>query len=252
MLSEKTVLLYTNPDDLAVSLSQRLCEQGASVLLVGENVERLSSFVENVNDQAQVNRDRGRAAVFSMKDQDTTSAIQKASELFGGVDIYIDNHFEYQRYLFRNNSEKVDFSKFVEKNILNSIGFAQTLLPFLESKRHSRILFLLPDSFQIGLKGDAIGSLRSALIAFSKALAAEYYKTETKINCLGIGPTESYLLQRSDGKNINDALKELKEYSHQARVAKAADIAEAICFYCSPNSAAVNGQYILLDSPFQR
>ena len=248
-LNEKTIIIYGPIQQMVQSLATSLTGLGADVALIDSQASKMQRFAENLMDMRQVNGKNGRAAVIEKEvnsAQDAKDAVSRASELFGGVDVYIDANFSGRSEWFSKTAAIDRFEEIFHSHLSRSLFMAHAALEFLRGRTRGRVVFMLNDLKLLTQEGESLNAAaRSSLINFSQSVAKEVVQDNVTINCLGVGVTEEYLLNRfPEAPTIKEAFEELKTKIPTAKMTDAIDVANAAAFFCSPLSSAVTGQYL--------
>ncbi|MEE6248996.1 MAG: SDR family NAD(P)-dependent oxidoreductase [Bdellovibrionota bacterium] len=231
-LKDRNILITNNASHFVGSLACRLCEMGANVLIADANIKELQKLANAFNEQREVYPFFGRVHLVEL-DLESENArkecFQSASEAFGGLDCWID----YQQFFNCTNDWKdlklEDLQSFFNKKLLNNFDLYQKAIPYLQNKRNSCILRLMPE--------DAKKRSEYFLYNFAQTGFQSFINTLDKHNDSGIrffnielGPTEDHLLSMYQGANINEALANYKKQFAQAKLVNSDELAECLAF----------------------
>lgn len=247
-LSDKTVLLTGPNTSVGRALALRLAELGANVALLDTN-EKTARFADMIMDQREVSPSKGRAFYVHCnltKPHHAQEAVRKAAETFGGVDIYIDAMMYNKRLLFPEDDIGESLDRAIDLNLRAPMLMTAEVVKFLKGRKNGRLIYLVQEMARFGAEGEALSSAtRSGLISFSKSLARELGPIGVTANCVAMGPTEEYLLERHpEASSIREAQDRLLKSIPQAKWTDPNDVAEVITFLASPKSQTITGQVI--------
>lgn len=110
-----------------------------------------------------------------------------------------------------------------------------------------RIVLLGSDSGKAGTMGDAASSAaRAGLVGFARSIARETSRTDTTVNVVNPGPTDTPMLQDMlAGENLAaKVMRGTVKAIPKGRLATPEEIAEAVAFLSGPNSGFITGQVL--------
>lgn len=246
-ISEKTVVVIGCNSSVGRAIALHAAEQGAHVALVDSDFGKAEKLADTIMDQREIRESHGRARAIAFdpaKPENWKDIVANAAQAFGCVDLIVDASLFSKKSLSGESTNMDLLSKHLDLNLRLPVIVAEEALKYLKPRRHSKILFLVPEVFHLGLPGDSYAALsRTGLIAFAKTLGKEVAGTSTSVNCLSIGPTEEYLLERHGGP-VKEALDKLGKEGAPLKFADPTEIAELVCFLISPRSNALNSRLI--------
>jgi 2-hydroxycyclohexanecarboxyl-CoA dehydrogenase len=173
-------------------------------------------------------------------------AIAHATQTFGAIDMYIDALMISRRHELDSPESLQDFDRLIDVNLKAPIFMTQEILKFVKGRRNSRIVYLLQDTSCYGAIGDGLTAVtRTGLISYSKSLARELSPTSTTVNCVSVGVTEEYLMERDPkAQSLKEAQENLLKILPQARMTDPNEVADLIAYLISARSASVTGQLL--------
>ena len=108
-----------------------------------------------------------------------------------------------------------------------------------------------------GLRGGAYitpyVASKHAVVGMTKSLSLEFARTNLTVNAICPGYVDTPMAELAisnitakTGRSREEAIAELTKNSPQARLIRPEEVAETVAWLCSPDSAAVNGQAIMI------
>jgi 2-hydroxycyclohexanecarboxyl-CoA dehydrogenase len=131
--------------------------------------------------------------------------------------------------------------KLIDLNFLGTVMVTRAFVDGMMERRSGRIVTVASDAGRVGSLGETVYSgTKGGVIAFTKALAREMARYDVTVNCVCPGPTDTPLMAAVPDK-IKDAFARV---TPMRRLAKPAEIADAILFFAGPQSQFVTGQVL--------
>ena len=131
--------------------------------------------------------------------------------------------------------------KLIDLNFLGTVMVTRAFVETMMERRSGRIVCVASDAGRVGSLGETVYSgTKGGVIAFTKALAREMARYDVTVNCVCPGPTDTPLMAA-----VPDKIKEaFARVTPMRRLAKPAEIADAILFFAGPQSQFVTGQVL--------
>jgi NAD(P)-dependent dehydrogenase (short-subunit alcohol dehydrogenase family) len=248
-LQDKTAILTNPSTSLGRAVAQALAANGVNVALVGSNMREISRLADDIMNQREIREKAGRAAAIEAQPNQhmqLQDAVGKAAELFGGIDIFIDNSVLERPLSFLKEFSIHRLDELLEHNLRSTMVLTHKVSQFLKARKKGRILYIVQDIHRMGFEGDALSAIsRTGIIHFAKSLGHELTPEGITVNCLAVPPTEEYLLQKAPkAASLQAAFDEVLKNSGTFRMIEPADLAQAVCFLVSPLASTITGQTI--------
>jgi 3-oxoacyl-[acyl-carrier protein] reductase len=230
-----------------------LCAEGAKVLLVGRNEERLAAAQEEV--AAAGTETSGRAETLAL---DVTAAdagermLATASEHFGALDVLVNNAGAAQwRHL--DDVPDEDWYAQYELNVMAPLRAMRAAAPPMAERGWGRIVNVCSTA---GKRPSAAmpeySVAKAAELSLSRLFADRYASQGVLVNAICPGPVEAELWMEPGGlldqsqemsgaESREEALAAAGAKRPIGRLAEAGEIAAAIVFLCSERASYVAG-----------
>ncbi len=240
--------------------ARQLCAEGASVLMVARDEERLAAAAEEVAAAgaevaaagAEVG---GRAAALAL---DVTSAdagermLAEASRRFEGLDVLVNNAGT-ARWRDLDEVPDEDWRAQYELNVMAPLRAMRAAVPGMAERGWGRVVNVCSTA---GKRPSAAmpeySVAKAAELSLSRLFADRYAKSGVLVNAICPGPVESEMWMEPGGlldqsqamsgaASREEALAEAGAKRPIGRLAEAREIASAIVFLCSERASYVAG-----------
>jgi NAD(P)-dependent dehydrogenase (short-subunit alcohol dehydrogenase family) len=140
-----------------------------------------------------------------------------------------------------------DWSAVMETNLNGTFLCSQACLPALVSAQGCIVNIASISGVRASTLRIAYGTSKAAIMHLTKQQAVEYGNKGVRANAIAPGPVETEMAKLVHSADIrtsyNDAIP-------LARYGTTDEIAQAVYFLCSPESAYINGQILAVDGGF--
>jgi 3-oxoacyl-[acyl-carrier protein] reductase len=230
-----------------------LCAEGANVLLVARNEERLAAAREEATGGGAEAGGRAEALVLDVTAEDAGERmLAAASERFGGLDVLVNNAGAAQ---WRRLDEVPDEDWYAqyELNVMAPLRAMRAAAPAMAERGWGRIVNVCSTA---GKRPSAAmpeySVAKAAELSLSRLFADRYAAQGVLVNAICPGPVEAELWMEPGGLldqsremsgagSREDALAAAGSKRPIGRLAEVGEIAAAIVFLCSERASYVSG-----------
>jgi len=236
-LQNKNALITGGTTGIGLETAKRFLAEGARVAITGRNPETLE----------EARRELGSSVLVISSDAGAIPEQEKVGEIirrqFGRLDIvFINAGIVEMRPL-----EKWDESAFDRSFDINFKGpffLIQGLLPVLNNP--SSIVLMTSINSHIGMPNSSVyGATKAALLSLARTLSGELIARGIRLNAVTGGPISTPLYGKLGMGETQ--LKSLEGLVPAKRLGKPSEVAEAVVYFASDESAFTVGSELVID-----
>ena len=234
---------------IGLETARQLCAEGASVLLVARDAERLDAAV------SACAAERGEAAALAL---DVTEAeagerlLAEATERFGQLDVLVNNAGTAVRRELADVPD-ADWQAAFELNVMAPMRAMRVAAPAMAERGWGRVVNVSSSSGKRPSASTPEYSVaKAAQLSLSRLFADRYAKQGVLVNAVCPGPIDGDLwmepgglldqtVEMSGAKSREEALESFRAQRPIRRLGENGEIAAAIVFLCSEQASFVSG-----------
>jgi 3-oxoacyl-[acyl-carrier protein] reductase len=230
-LTGKLALVTGATGGIGQSIVKALVNQGAKVIMVGRNEEKLQNLKQELSDK-----------VYSLicdfnDDSQINSLIENAEKQFGNIDILVCNAGITKDNLALRIKDE-DWDIVIQMNLTSTFKLNRAAIKSMMKRRYGRIINI---SSVIGLSGNAgqsnYAASKAGIIAMSKSIAKEVASRGITINCVAPGYIDTPMTEVL-GDDIKNSI---IAHIPLGRIGTPQDVANTVLFLASDESSYVTG-----------
>jgi 3-oxoacyl-[acyl-carrier protein] reductase len=231
-LTGKTALVTGASGGIGAAIAMALHGQGATVTLSGTRREALDALATSLGSRVHV-------VTADLSDRASVEALVPAAETaMGSLDILVNNAGLTRDGLFLRMKDD-DWDKVIAVNLTAGFILSRAALRGMMKRRHGRIIGITSIVGVTGNPGQGnYAASKAGMIGMAKSLAAEVASRNITVNCIAPGFIETAMTSE-----LNDKQKEaILGNVPMGRLGAASEIAAAVIYLASQESAYVTGQ----------
>ena len=244
-LRERAAVVTGASSGIGLETAGRLCEEGASVLLIGRREEPLHDAVQRCGDRA-------RSLVLDITDPDAGErAVAECVRCFGRLDVLV-NSASTSSVTAIDALTDADWQAAWEINVMAPMRLLRAAVPIMSEAGWGRVVNVSSSSGKRpGQRNVAYSVAKAAELSLSRAYADAYASQGVLVNAVTPGPVASELWLKPGG--LADQTAQARGITREEvldataaglpvkRLATADEIAGVILFLCSEAAAYVSG-----------
>lgn len=251
-INGKTAWVCGSTQGMGLAIAQQLAEQGAHVVLVARNAEKLATV------QQTLATDRGQTHHHVVADFSDPGAVKAAVEAHlqahPDAHILVNNTGGPPPGLAKDADPEAFQAAFSQHLICNQI-MAQATVPAMQKAAYGRIINVISTSVKQPLPNLGVSNtVRGAVASWAKTLANELGQFNITVNNVLPGATETNRLSsifenkaKKTGLTVAQVIDQEKAIIPMRRFGTPEEFAQVVGFLASPAAAYVNGVNIPVD-----
>ena len=240
-LKEKRALITGGTTGIGLETARRFIEEGARVAVTGTNPATLDAARGRLGEGSLVlASDAGDAA-------GQKSLAESVKEHFGRLDILFLNA-GIARLLPVEQWTEEDFDKSLAVNVKGPFFLVQALLPVFAPK--ASIVVNGSVNAHIGLPNSSVyAATKAAILSLTRTLSGELIGRGIRVNAVSPGPISTPLYGKLglSGDALKQAAESIQSQVPAGRFGTATEIADAVVYFASDESAFAVGSELLVD-----
>ena len=238
---KKTVLITGASRGIGASIARLFAENGYNVI-----INYCNSKVDAQNLEKEL-LDKGlsaKAIKADVKDyEQVVNMIEEIHQLFGDIDVLINNAGIAQQKLFTDITEQ-DFDNMVNVNLKGVFNCTKAVLRDMINNKYGKIINISSMWGVVGASCEVhYSAVKAGVIGMTKALAKEVGPSGINVNCIAPGVINTQMNSNLDEYTLNS----LKEETPLGIIGEGEDIANLALFLASDKSKFITGQIITAD-----
>jgi 3-oxoacyl-[acyl-carrier protein] reductase len=237
MLSGKVAVVTGASRGIGRSIALALAAQGAKVVASARNAEALAELT------AEIKSSGGEALAVAGDvaiEDDANNLVKKAVEAFGQVDIFVNNAgITRDGLLLRMKNE--DWDAVLDTNLKGAFLCTRAVAKVMSKQRSGRIINISSVVGEMGNAGQAnYCASKAGLLGLTKSVARELARRNVTVNAI----TPGFIVTDMTEDMTDKARESMTEQIPLGRLGSAEDIASAVIFLASDQSAYITGQVL--------
>lgn len=236
-LDGKTALVTGASQGIGKTLSLRLAQQGAQVILAARSADKLAAVAEEIEAAG------GRAFALSLDVSKPDSIAEQLAEIpeeFADIDILVNNAGITRDGLFARMGLE-QWQQVIDTNLTGAYGVTKEIVKGMMRRRYGRIIFV---SSVIGLMGNAgqanYAASKAGVIGMAKSLAKELGGRKITVNVVAPGFVETAMTS-----DLSDKVRDqLEKTIVVRRLGEPDDVAAPVVFLASDEAAYITGEVV--------
>lgn len=186
-------------------------------------------------------------------DEAVRSAVAKAAEGLGGIDIVVNNAGIGAQGTIETNDD-AEWHRVFDVNVIGMVRVSRAALPYLRKSKHASIVNTCSIAATAGLPERALyGASKGAVLSLTLNMAADHLSEGIRVNCVNPGTADTPWVARLLAKATDPAAERAALETRQpaGRLVSPDEIAAAICYLAGPSAGSTSGTSLAVDGGMQ-
>lgn len=237
MLSDKVAIVTGASRGIGRLIAVALAGQGAKVVVSARNLEALQNLTAEI--QTQGGEALAVVADVAIED-DANNLIKQAVAAYGKVNILINNAGITRDGLLLRMKD-ADWDAVLDTNLKGAFHCIRAAAKFMSKQRSGRIINISSVVGEMGNPGQAnYCASKAGLLGLTKSVARELARRNVTVNAI----TPGFIVTDMTDDLTDSARETLTEQIPLGRLGEAEDVANAVLFLASDQSAYITGQVL--------
>ena len=237
MLSDKVAIVTGASRGIGRAIALALASQGAKVVASARNAEALAELIAKIKSQ-------GGDALAVVGDvaveDDANNLVKKAVEAYGQVDVFINNAGITRDGLLLR-MKNADWDAVLDTNLKGAFLCTRAVAKVMSKQRSGRIINISSVVGEMGNAGQAnYCASKAGLLGLTKSVARELARRNVTVNAI----TPGFITTEMTEDMTEKAQETMTEQIPLGRPGSAEDVANAVIFLASEQSAYITGQVL--------
>jgi 3-oxoacyl-[acyl-carrier protein] reductase len=237
MLSDKVAIVTGASRGIGRLLAIALAGQGAKVVVSARNIEALQSLTAEI--KAQGGEALAVAGDVAIED-DANNLIKQAVAAYGQINILVNNAGITRDGLLLRMKD-ADWDAVLDTNLKGAFHCIRAVAKVMSKQRSGRIINISSVVGEMGNSGQAnYCASKAGLLGLTKAVARELARRNVTVNAI----TPGFIVTDMTDNMTDKAREAMTEQIPLGRLGEAEDVANAVLFLASDQSAYITGQVL--------
>ncbi|MGB7347524.1 MAG: 3-oxoacyl-[acyl-carrier-protein] reductase [Pirellulaceae bacterium] len=239
-LSGQVAFVTGASQGLGKSVAIALGQNGATVLCVARNAEKLAATVKEIEAAGGI----AEAVACDVTDREAAAAaISAANDKHGRLDILVNNAGITRDKLMRGMSDE-EWDSVIATNLTSCFVCCRAAAGIMRRAKYGRIINMASISGLIGNPGQAnYSASKAGMIGLTRTLSKELISRGVTVNAIAPG----FIASEMTAELGDVVMEEVKKRIPAKRVGQPEDVAAAVIFLASKDAGYISGQTIVVD-----
>ncbi|BDX33943.1 oxidoreductase [Mycobacterium antarcticum] len=239
-MTDRTVIVTGGSRGIGLALAEGFVLAGARVVVASRKADACDEAAKHLRGLG--GEAIGVAAHIGNLD-DLDLLVERTAGEFGGVDVVVNNAANALAEPMGEMTPEA-LAKSYEVNLHGPIFLAQRALPYLRKSSHAAVLNMVSvGAFNFAPTMAIYGSVKAALMSFTRSMAAGYVADGIRVNAIAPGPVDTDMMR----KNPQQAIDGMVGGTLMKRLASPDEMVGAALLLCSDAGSYITGQVVIVD-----
>ena len=243
-LKDKVAIVTGASSDIGKGVAKRFAEEGAKVILIARNLERLEKA------RKEIGNEKSTASMVCdlTNESQVLQTVSQVMGTYGKIDILVNNAGAINDPVHFHEMANSEIKKLIDTNLFGVFHMTKAVLNKMSDVKKGVIINIGSISSERAIPRvhlAAYSATKAAVTMFTKSIAVEYARKNIRCNVVNPGIINSGMIK----PYLDDpqARKVLEERLPLARIGEPADVANAVLFLASDEANWITGIVLNVD-----
>ncbi|NND86535.1 MAG: SDR family oxidoreductase [Nitrosopumilus sp.] len=243
-LNDKVAIVTGASSDIGKGIVKRFVEEGAKVVLIARNLEKLEKTRKEVgNEESTVS-----ISCDLTNESQVSQSVNQIMDTYGKIDILVNNAGAINDPVHFDSMSDSEIKNLIDINLFGVFHMTKSVLSKMSDVKNGSIVNIGSISSERAIPRVHLAvysATKAAISMFTKSIAVEYARRNVRCNCVNPGIINSGMIK----PYLDDpqARKVLEERLPLARVGEPIDVANAALYLASDEANWVTGTILNVD-----
>ena len=244
-LKDKIAVVTGASSEIGLEISKRFVEEGAKVVLIGRNREKLekarSSIKNYVSNTVSIQCD-------ITSESQVIQAIDQINAHYGKIDILVNNAGTINDPIHFHEMKESDWTSLMNTNLFGTFLITKSVLVKMLENKKGAIINIGSISGERAIPKVHLTvycTTKAAINMFTKGIAIEYARKNIRCNCINPGIINAGMIKPY--LDYPEARKVLEERQPLNRIGEPIDVANTAVYLASDEASWVSGVILNVD-----
>lgn len=244
-LKDKVAIVTGASSEIGIEISKRFVEEGASVVLIGRNREKLEkarSSIKNYSSQTVA------IPCDITNESQVIQTVNQIREHYGKIDILVNNAAVINEPIHFHEMSEADWMSLVNTNLFGTFKITKSVLTNMLENKNGCIINIGSISSERAIPKVHLTvycTTKAAINMFTKGIAVEYARRNIRCNCINPGIVNAGMIKQYLA--YPEARKVLEDRQPINRIGEPVDVANAAVYLASDEASWVSGIILNID-----
>ncbi|XP_035440460.2 17-beta-hydroxysteroid dehydrogenase 14-like [Spodoptera frugiperda] len=240
---DKVVIVTGASSGIGAAIAIRFAEEGAKVVLVGRNQEKLNNVSKKCGNPLIIAADVS-------KDEDAKRVIEETLRYFGQIDVLVNNAGITGSSKILEDGAIQAYDRIMSINLRAVVVLTHLAVPHLVKSKGNIVNISSVAALKVFSGIFAYCTSKAGLDHFTRAVALELAPLGVRVNVINPGPVKTDIIENAGApKEIAEAsFNAMTNMTALSRISDPVEVADLVLFIASDKSKAITGSSIVTDN----
>ena len=225
---------------LGRALAEAVLDRGDHAVITARDVQSLADLAKAYPDTALA------LGLDVTNDEQVTAAVRQAQDVFGGVDVLVNNAgYGYRAAV--EEGDPADVQRLFATNFFGPVTLIKAVLPGMRARRSGAIVNISSISALRPRGLTTYTTSKAAVIGLSQAMAVDHGRDNIRVNCICPGPMYTPMVY-AHGNGMSETARAQRANASVLKTEGTGwDVGQAVKFLLSNHARYITGQVLVVD-----